>query len=79
MRLRSGGIRRPVAALALAAVAASSLGATSVMAQTATPTPGAPPAVLTLTTTYPSITVDPGRHREVPAPGHLARRRSAWT
>jgi uncharacterized repeat protein (TIGR01451 family) len=66
MRLRSGGIRRSLAALALAAVAASSLGATSVMAQTATPTPGAPPAQLTLSTTYPSITVDPGGTAKFP-------------
>ena len=66
MRLRSGGIRRSLAALALAGVAASSLGATSVMAQTATPTPGAPPAQLTVSTTYPSITVDPGGTAKFP-------------
>ena len=66
MRLRSGGIRRSLAAFALAAVAASSLGATSVMAQTATPTPGAPPTQLTLSTTYPSITVDPGGTAKFP-------------
>ncbi len=66
MRLRSGGIRRSVAALALVAVAASSLGGTSVLAQTATPTPGAPPTTLTLSTTYPSITVDPGGTAKFP-------------
>ena len=66
MRLRSGGIRRSLAALALASVAASSLGATSVLAQTATPTPGAPPAQLTVSTTYPSITVDPGGTAKFP-------------
>ena len=60
MRLRSGGIRRPLVALVLAAVAASSLSATSVLAQTPTATPGAPPAALTISTTYPSIAVDPG-------------------
>jgi uncharacterized repeat protein (TIGR01451 family) len=36
------------------------------MAQTATPTPGAPPAVLTLSTTYPSIVVDPGGTAKFP-------------
>jgi len=66
MRLRSGGIRRSLAALALASIAASSLGATSVLAQTATPTPGAPPAQLTVSTTYPSITVDPGGTAKFP-------------
>ncbi len=66
MRLRSGAIPRSIAALAMAAVAASSLGATSVMAQTATPTPGAPPAQLTLETTYPSIAVDPGGTAKFP-------------
>lgn len=66
MRLRSGGIRRSLAAFALAGVAASSLGATSVVAQTTTPTPGAPPAQLTISTTYPSITVDPGGTAKFP-------------
>ncbi len=66
MRLRSGGIRRSVAVFALGVVAASSLGGTAVLAQTATPTPGAPPAVLTLSTTYPSITVDPGGTAKFP-------------
>ena len=36
------------------------------MAQTATPTPGAPPAQLTVSTTYPSITVDPGGTAKFP-------------
>jgi uncharacterized repeat protein (TIGR01451 family) len=36
------------------------------MAQTATPTPGAPPAQLTLSTTYPSITGDPGGTAKFP-------------
>lgn len=66
MRLRSGGIHRFLTALVLATVAAASLGATSVMAQTATPTPGAPPALLTVGTTYPSITVDPGGTAKFP-------------
>ena len=36
------------------------------MGQTATPTPGAPPAQLTVSTTYPSITVDPGGTAKFP-------------
>lgn len=36
------------------------------MAQTATPTPGVPPAQLTITTTYPSISVDPGGTATLP-------------
>lgn len=65
MRLRSGGIRRSVAAIALASLAAT-LGSGGVLAQTATPTPGAPPAQLTITTTYPSISVDPGGTAKFP-------------
>ncbi len=59
MRLRSGGIRRSVAAVALAGLAAS-LGSGATLAQSPTPTPGAAPAQLTVTTTYPSVAVDPG-------------------
>ena len=59
MRLRSGGIRRSVAAIALAGLAAS-LGSGATLAQSPAPTPGAPPSQLTVTTTYPSVAVDPG-------------------
>lgn len=65
MRLRTGGIRRSLAVIALAGVAAS-LGGSAALAQTATPTPGAPPARLTVTTTYPSIAVDPGGTAKFP-------------
>jgi uncharacterized repeat protein (TIGR01451 family) len=65
MRLRSGGIRRSVAAIALAGLAAT-LGSGAAFAQTAAPTPGAPPAQLTITTTYPSISVDPGGTAKFP-------------
>jgi uncharacterized membrane protein len=60
MRLRSGGIHRTFVSLVAAVVSLSLLGGTSVLAQTPSATPGAPPATLTLSTTYPSITVDPG-------------------
>ncbi len=59
MRLRSGGIRRSVAAIALAGLAAS-LGSGATLAQSPAPTPGAAPTQLTVTTTYPSVAVDPG-------------------
>jgi len=67
MRLRSGGIRRSAASLAVAGLAAI-LGSGAALAQTATPapTPGAPPARLTITTTYPSISVDPGGTAKFP-------------
>jgi uncharacterized repeat protein (TIGR01451 family) len=65
MRRRSGGIRRSVAAIALAGLAAT-LGSGAAVAQTAAPTPGAPPAQLTVTTTYPSISVDPGGTAKFP-------------
>ena len=65
MRLRSGGIRRSAAAIALAGLAAT-FGSGAALAQTATPTPGAPPAQLTITTTYPSISVDPGGTATLP-------------
>lgn len=65
MRLRSGGIRRSAAAIALAGLAAT-IGSGGALAQTATPTPGAPPAQLTITTTYPSISVDPGGTATLP-------------
>ncbi len=67
MRLRSGGIRRSVAAIALAGVT-TTLGSGLALAQTATPTPtpAAPPAQLTITTTYPSIAVDPGGTATLP-------------
>ena len=59
MRLRSGAIRRSVAAVALAGLAAS-LGSGATLAQSPAPTPGAGPTQLTVTTTYPSVAVDPG-------------------
>jgi uncharacterized repeat protein (TIGR01451 family) len=67
MRQRSGVIRRSFAAFALAGLAAT-LGTGVAFAQTPTPTPsvGAPPAKLTLTTTYPSISVDPDNTAKFP-------------
>lgn len=65
MRLRSSGVRRSVVALALAGLTAT-LGSGAASAQTATPTPGAPPSQLTVTTTYPSISVDPGGTAKFP-------------
>jgi uncharacterized repeat protein (TIGR01451 family) len=61
MRLRSRGIRRSVAAIALAGLTAT-LGGGGALAQSPSPTqaPAPPPAQLTITTTYPSIAVDPG-------------------
>ena len=59
MRLRSGGIRRSVAAIALAGLAAS-LGSGTTLAQSPAPTAGPGPTQLTVTTTYPSVAVDPG-------------------
>src|SRR5690606_5830073 len=65
MRQRSGGIRRSVAAVALAGLM-STLGSGLALAQTASPAPAAPPAGLTITTTYPSIAVDPGGTATLP-------------
>ena len=66
MRLRSGGIRRSVAAIALAGSSQHPLGSAAAVAQSPAPTPGAPPTQLTLSTTYPSIAVDPGGTAKFP-------------
>ena len=63
---RSRGISRFMSAITLAVVAVSSLGATAAIAQSPTAVPLAPPTALTLSTTYPSITVDPGGTAKFP-------------
>ena len=63
---RSRGISRFMSAITLAVVAVSSLGATAAIAQSPTAVPGVPPTALTLSTTYPSITVDPGGTAKFP-------------
>ncbi|MBX3029412.1 MAG: hypothetical protein KF809_04590 [Chloroflexi bacterium] len=56
---RSAGIRRSLLVMAMAAIGATATGAVAT-AQTPTATPGAPPPQLSVTTTYPSIAVEPG-------------------
>ena len=51
--------------MALAGLAAS-LGSGATLAQSPAPTPGAAPTQLTVTTTYPSISVDPGGTAKFP-------------
>jgi uncharacterized membrane protein len=67
MRQRSLGLIRPTA-LATIAVALASMLSAPVLAQSPTPSevPQAPPSTLTVTTTYPSIEVDPGGEATFP-------------
>jgi uncharacterized membrane protein len=67
MRQRSLGLLRPAALASIAMALVSTLAAPA-LAQSPTPSevPQAPPSALTVTTTYPSIEVDPGGEATFP-------------